>query len=59
MQKPLEYLNNLQKILETIISDQLDAIEACSKAFAETLENNHNIFLFGTGHSHMLVQDPS
>lgn len=57
MQKPLEYLNNLQKILETIISDQLDAIEACSKAFAETLENNHNIFLFGTGHSHMLAEE--
>lgn len=57
MKKPLEYLNNLSSILEEISKSQLNAIEECSKLFAETLEKGHNIFLFGTGHSHMLAEE--
>lgn len=57
MNKPLEYLNNLQKILENIITEQMSAIEDCSKVFAEALKNENTIFLFGTGHSHMLAEE--
>ena len=57
MDKPLAYLENLQKLLSEIVDTQLGAIEAASAAFARTLEAGHNIFLFGTGHSHMLAEE--
>jgi|LSQX01.1.fsa_nt_gb uncharacterized phosphosugar-binding protein len=57
MEKPLEYLNNLYNIIEEIKINQLGAIEECAEAFASTLENGNNIFLFGTGHSHMLAEE--
>lgn len=57
MKKSLEYLNNLQRILNEITQKQMSAIDECSAAFANALENNHNIFLFGTGHSHMLAEE--
>ncbi|NLA76574.1 MAG: SIS domain-containing protein [Clostridiales bacterium] len=57
MNKSLEYIKNLQQMLEDIALNQLDAIDACSRAFASALENGRNIFLFGTGHSHMLAEE--
>ena len=57
MDKPLVYLENLQKILSEIMTTQMTAIESASDAFARTLESGHNIFLFGTGHSHMLAEE--
>ncbi len=57
MKKHIEYLENLTKILNEIIKNQLGAIEECSAVFAGALENNGNIFLFGTGHSHMLAEE--
>ncbi len=57
MKKALEYLENLNRILNEITENQLGAIEECSAAFAEALENDRSIFLFGTGHSHMLAEE--
>ncbi|MCQ2475268.1 MAG: SIS domain-containing protein [Clostridia bacterium] len=57
MKKALEYLENLNRIINEIIENQLGAIEECSAAFAQALENDRNIFLFGTGHSHMLAEE--
>lgn len=57
MKKSLEYLNNLQRILSEVTRMQMSSIDKCSEAFAEALENGNNIFLFGTGHSHMLAEE--
>ena len=57
LKKPLEYLENLSRILDEIAGKQTESIEQCSEAFARTLENGGNIFLFGTGHSHMLAEE--
>lgn len=57
MKKHLEYLQNLSAITENIISCQLEQIEKCALAFAGALKNDRNIFLFGTGHSHMLAEE--
>lgn len=57
MKKPLEYLTNLCRNLEEITVNQAERIEAAAKAFARALENDRNIFLFGTGHSHMLAEE--
>lgn len=57
MNKPLQYLDYMINILENIRSHQLSAIEKSSEAFAAALEKGNNIFLFGTGHSHMLAEE--
>ena len=57
MKKTLEYLKNMQKILADITENQIDAIDKTAQAFATALENDRNIFLFGTGHSHMLAEE--
>ncbi len=57
MKKHLEYLNNLQKILSEVTKIQAPSIEKCALAFARTLINGGNIFLFGTGHSHILAEE--
>ncbi len=57
MNKSLEYLKNMQKILADITENQLDAIDETARAFATALENDRSIFLFGTGHSHMLAEE--
>lgn len=57
MKKTVEYLNNLAKILEEISATQLESIEKASVIFADALENDRNIYLFGTGHSHMLAEE--
>ncbi len=57
MKKHLEYLDNLSRVLDEIRKNQLEAIEKSASAFAVALENDRNIFLFGTGHSHMLAEE--
>lgn len=57
MDKIREYLDNLIRILEEISVDGINSIEQCSELFALTLEKGDNIFLFGTGHSHMLAEE--
>lgn len=57
MEKPLEYLTNVGRIISEITEKQLSAVEEAARAFADALENGRNIFLFGTGHSHMLAEE--
>ncbi len=57
MNKPFEYLENLSRILDEIKEKQLSSIEKAAEAFAVALENDNSIFLFGTGHSHMLAEE--
>lgn len=57
MNKSAEYLDNIINILSGIREKQLSAIDECAKAFADALEGDNNIFLFGTGHSHMLAEE--
>lgn len=57
MSKSLEYLKNLSRIIEDITNNEISSIDACGNAFAKALETGHNIYLFGTGHSHMLAEE--
>ena len=57
MKKHIEYLDNLSRVLDDIRKNQLEAIESAASAFAAALENEKSIFLFGTGHSHMLAEE--
>ncbi len=57
MDKPGWYLNHLIAILEKIRDTEENKIEECARIFAKALEDGRDIFLFGTGHSHMLAEE--
>ncbi len=57
MNKALEYINNISRLTERVLTDEMPQIELAAKAVANALENGKNVFLFGTGHSHMLAEE--
>ena len=57
MKKYLEYIKTNQQIIEKIATDGAENIEKTAELFSDALINNRKIFLFGTGHSHMLSEE--
>ncbi len=57
MSKATEYFENLQRILNRIMSEQGENIEKAAQSVADTLRNGGRIHTFGTGHSHMLAEE--
>ena len=57
MKKHLEYIKNVKKIIEKIESDCENNIEKTAGIIAQTLIADKRIYLFGTGHSHMLAEE--
>ena len=57
MNKSLEYIANIEKLIEKIKTDGAENIEKTAVAFKKTLLSDRNIYLFGTGHSHMLAEE--
>ena len=57
MSKSTEYLNEIEKIIESIKLNSAESVEATASAFKNALMNGNRIFLFGTGHSHMLAEE--
>lgn len=57
MEKYIEYIENIKKIIEKIETDGKNSIEKSAKTVAETLINGRRLYLFGTGHSHMLSEE--
>ncbi len=55
MSKSSEYFEKAIAILNEV--SEMPEIKKCAELFAETLKNGRNIFLFGTGHSHMLAEE--
>ena len=57
MNKTIEYINIIRNILDKVESDGAHAIEKTAQLFKNALINHKKIFLFGTGHSHMLAEE--
>ncbi len=57
MKKYLEYIKINQQIIEEILVDEGENIEKVAELFCRALMNDRRIFLFGTGHSHMLSEE--
>ena len=57
MNKAFQYINEVENIISKIKTDCADSIEQTAVLFKEALVNNKKIFLFGTGHSHMLCEE--
>ena len=57
MSKYIEYIENVQSIIEKIKTEGADSILKTAEVFKNALKKGKNIFLFGTGHSHMLAEE--
>lgn len=57
MSKYLEYIENVQSIVEKIKTEGAESILKTAEVFKNALKNGNNIYLFGTGHSHMLAEE--
>lgn len=57
MKKYLEYIEKVNAIIRNISTNGAQSIENAADLFAKTLINENRIFLFGTGHSHMLAEE--
>jgi uncharacterized phosphosugar-binding protein len=57
MKKYLEYTENIKNIINKIVIDSAQQIELAADVFAQTLTDGNRIYLFGTGHSHMLAEE--
>ena len=57
MNKYIEYIENVQSIIEKIKTEGADSVFKTAEVFKNALKNGKKIFLFGTGHSHMLAEE--
>ena len=53
-----EYLKNMITLLETLESTQERAIEQVAAVCAECIQKGGLLYFFGTGHSHMICEEP-
>lgn len=57
MKKHLEYIENIKNVIAQIEENCDAAMEATAAALSSALIDGRRIFLFGTGHSHMLSEE--
>jgi len=57
MNKAAAYIENIQRLINEVMLTQLTSIESASREIAWAIEQDKNIFLFGTGHSHLLAEE--
>ena len=57
MKKYNEYISNVKDIIEKIETKGAESLEKAAALFSETLMTGKRIYLFGTGHSHMLSEE--
>ncbi len=57
LQGAQNYMKAVRERLDAIASQQLEAIGQAAAAIVETIEAGGLVFLFGTGHSHMLAEE--
>ena len=57
MNKAAAYIENIQRLINDVLHTQLPAIESASREIAKAMENDKKVFLFGTGHSHILAEE--
>ncbi len=57
MSKFIEYVESVETLIEKIKTEGNEASEKAAIALSDALINDRKIFLFGTGHSHMLAEE--
>jgi len=51
------YMERVQQLLHALAQTQTAAIDAAATAITQALRNGGQLYLFGTGHSHMLAEE--
>jgi uncharacterized phosphosugar-binding protein len=57
MKKAIQYIQNLQSLMASALETQLDNIEKAAAIVANTVMNEGIVYVFGTGHSHILAEE--
>ncbi len=57
MKKYIEYIENCERIISRIKNEEAPNIERAAELFKNSVVNGRPVFLFGTGHSHMLAEE--
>ena len=57
MEKLLEYTENIENIINKIKTEGAENINKTADIICDILMNNKKLYLFGTGHSHMLAEE--
>ena len=52
------YLDTLRSLLDKLENTQESAVDAVSAACAAAVANGGLLYFFGTGHSHMMCEEP-
>lgn len=52
-----EYYKKILEMQEETLSTQIDILDAIADKMASTIFNKGKIFIFGTGHSHMMMEE--
>ncbi len=54
----MEYINKIRSLLDHVEKNVAPTIDAVAKACADCIENDGMLYFFGTGHSHMICEEP-
>ena len=55
MKKTIDYIQTVQKLINSVLESQLPYIEQAGEVIANTLQQQGFVFTFGTGHSHICL----
>lgn len=54
----MDYLKQIRTLLEHVEQNMVPVIEKVAEACADTIANDGLLYFFGTGHSHMICEEP-
>lgn len=54
----MQYLSSIRALLGHIENDMAPVIDAVAQKCADAIQNGHLLYFFGTGHSHMVCEEP-
>ena len=54
----MRYLSNIRNLLDHIEKNEMSIIHQIASACADTIEKDGLLYFFGTGHSHMVCEEP-
>ena len=57
MRKTLQYIANIQKLIQGALETQMENVDRAGAIVASTVTNKGFVYTFGTGHSHMMAEE--
>ena len=57
LRKTHQYIQNIQNLISQVLESQMDHIDEAGAIVAESVMNEGYVYVFGTGHSHMMAEE--